>query len=52
MAGFSLDQNGPLHRGLHQLGASTNPNKCIAYPRTLYPKEFTLACTKLYLDLA
>ena len=26
---------GPLHRGLHQLGASTNPNKCIAYLGTL-----------------
>jgi len=42
MAGFSLDQNGPLHRGLHQLGASTNPNKCIAYPRKLIPRSILL----------
>src|SRR6218665_3611087 len=44
MAGFrpSRGQGVPLHRGLHQLGASTNPNRCIAYPRTLYLREFTL----------
>jgi len=28
MAGFSRGQGVPLHRGLLQLGASTNPNKC------------------------
>jgi len=42
---------GPLHRGLHQLGASTNPNKCIAYLGTLYPTEYTLAGAKLFPDL-
>ena len=51
MAGFSRGQGVPLHRGLNQLRASTNPNRCIAYPRTLYPKEHTLAWTKLYPDL-
>src|SRR6218665_1046959 len=51
MAGFSRGQGVPLHRSLHQLGASTNPNKCIAYPRTLYPKEYNLAWAKLYPDL-
>src|SRR6218665_469857 len=29
MAGFSRGQNVPLHRGLHQLGASTNSNKIL-----------------------
>src|SRR6218665_1017197 len=49
---FVVNRQGvPLQRGLHQLGASTNPNKCIAYPRTLYPKEYTLAWPKLYPDL-
>ena len=42
---------GPLHRGLHQLGAPTNPDKCIAYLGTLYPTEYTLAWAKLYPDL-
>jgi len=28
MAGVSRGQGVPLHRSLHQLGASTNPNKC------------------------
>jgi len=28
MAGFNRGQGVPLHRGLHPLGASTNPNKC------------------------
>jgi len=51
MAGFSRGQGVPLHMGLHQLGAYTNPNKCIAYPRTLYPTEYTMAWTKLYPDL-
>src|SRR6218665_151018 len=51
MAGFSRGQGVPLHSGLHQLGAYTNPNKCIAYPRKLYLTEYTLAWTKLYQDL-
>jgi len=50
MAGFSRAQGVPLHRGLHQLGASINTNKCIAYPRKLYPTAYTLAWTKLYPD--
>src|SRR6218665_475852 len=29
MAGFSRGQGVPLHRGLHQLGASTNSNKML-----------------------
>jgi len=29
MAGLSRDQGVPLHRGLHQLGASTNSNKLL-----------------------
>jgi len=29
MAGFSCGQGVSLHRGIHQLGASTNSNKCI-----------------------
>ena len=38
MAGFSRGQGVPLHRGLHQLGASTNPNKCfIDYSRVHRP---------------
>jgi len=28
MAGFSRGQGVPLHRGLHQLGASNNHTKC------------------------
>jgi len=32
------------------VGATTNPNKCITYPRTLYPKANTLAWTKLHPD--
>jgi len=28
MVGFSRGQGVPLHRGLHQPGSSTNPNKC------------------------
>jgi len=52
MAGVSRGQGMPLHRGPRQLRASTNPNKRIAYPRTLYPKEYTLAWNKLYSDLA
>src|SRR6218665_2350222 len=51
MAGFSHGQGVPLQMSLHQLGASTNPNKCTAYPRTLYPKKYNLAWTKLYQDL-
>ena len=43
MAGFSSGQGVAMHRGLHQLRASVNPNKCIAYPRTLYLTEYTLA---------
>jgi len=39
MAGFSCVQGVPLHRCLHQLGAYTNPKKCIAYHRTLYPTD-------------
>jgi len=35
MTGFSRGEGVPLHRGHHQLGAYTNPNKCIAYPRIL-----------------
>ena len=31
MAGFSRGQGVPLHRGLHQLVASTNPNKLMLY---------------------
>src|SRR6218665_1957956 len=55
MAGFTCSrgqpsrcataQGPPTARGLQQ------PNKCIAYPRTLYPKENTLAWPKLYPDL-
>ena len=50
MAGFSRGRGVPLHRGLRQLWASTNPNKCRTYPRTLSPKVYrpTLAWTKLY----
>jgi len=40
MAGFSRGQGVPLHWGLHQLGASTNPNKM------LY-RLITVACTGL-----
>src|SRR6218665_2372817 len=49
MAGSSRDQGVLLHRGPHQLGAYTSPNKCLAYPRTLYPTEYrpTLAWTKV-----
>src|SRR6218665_3032092 len=49
--GFSRGQGVPLHVSLHQLGASTNPNRCLAYPRTLYSTEYSLAWTKLYPDL-
>jgi|SRR6218665_1665648 len=49
--GFSRGQGVPLHRGIHQRGVYTSPNKCIAYPRTLYPTEYILARTKLYPDL-
>src|SRR6218665_2831934 len=38
MTGFSRGQNVPLHRGLHQLGTSTNSNKM------LY-RLITVACT-------
>ena len=31
MAGFSRDQGVPLHKGLHQLGASTNSSIKINY---------------------
>src|SRR6218665_1458045 len=53
MAGSSRDQGVLLHRGPHQLGSYTSPNKCLAYPRTLYPTEYrpTLAWTKLFPDL-
>jgi len=39
MAGFSRGQSVPLHRGLHQLGDSTNSNK------KLY-RLVTVACTQ------
>jgi len=51
MAGFSRGQGVLLHRGPHLLGDYTSPNKCLAYPRTLYPTEYTLAWTKLNPDL-
>ncbi len=40
MAGFIRGQGVPLHRGLHQLVVSTNPNKCfieINYSRVHRP---------------
>src|SRR6218665_894492 len=42
MSGFSLGQGVPLHRGLHQLGASTNSNQMLyrlirAYSRVHRP---------------
>jgi len=40
MAGFSRGQGVPLHRGLHQLGASTNSSNM------LY-RLITVACTGL-----
>ena len=40
MAGFCRGQGVPLHRGLHQLGASTNSNKML-YRLGL----ITVACT-------
>jgi len=40
MAGFSCGQNVSLHKGLHQLGASTNSNKM------LY-RSITVVCTGL-----
>jgi len=40
MAGFSRGQGVPLHRGLHQLGPSTDSNKM------LY-RLITVACTGL-----
>ena len=39
MPGLGRGQGVPLHRGLHQLGASTNPNKM------LY--RLIIACTGL-----
>jgi len=40
MAGFSRGQRAPLHRGLHQLGASTNSNK-------MFYRVIAVACTGL-----
>jgi len=40
MVGFSSDQGVPLHRDIHQLGASTNNNK-------LLYRLNTVACTGL-----
>jgi len=40
MTGFSRGQGVPLHRGLHQLGASTNSNKMLH-------RLITVACTGL-----
>src|SRR6218665_662293 len=40
MAGFSRGQGVPLHRGLHQLGASTNSNKMLC-------RLIKVACTGL-----
>jgi len=52
MPGFSRGKGVPRRRGRNQLGNSTNPNKCIAYPRTLNPTQYTLAWTKLFPDLS
>src|SRR6218665_3051720 len=43
MVGFSLGQGVPLHRGLHQLGVSTNFNKM------LYPPETHHETTMIFL---
>jgi len=43
MTGCSRDQGVPLHRGLHQLEASTNSNK------VLY-RLITVACTGLLVQ--
>src|SRR6218665_810470 len=48
MAGFSRGQGVPLHMGFHKLGAYTNLNKCIAYPRTLYPTCYMDSLPQLY----
>jgi len=37
MVGFSLGQGVPLHRGLHQLGVSTNFNKMLYRLITVAP---------------
>jgi len=58
MAGLNRGQSVPLHRCPHQLGDSTNPNKCFIYSCTLHctcilaqPSFKTLAMAFIALQL-